>query len=161
MCLQDQRIADHADIRAQPDQLDGKVLSVGPKVTTVEIVSKSACASCHAAGLCTAFESVQKQVEVPTDPAAGFTPGEEVEVTLRGSLGTKAVLLAYVVPLFILLILVVSLSFTDMHAAQPMNRARTSTGRRENCLPWALQKTNTSIGNMNPGRKQTGRSSGN
>ena len=93
----------------------GKVLSVGPKVTTVEIVSKSACASCHAAGLCTAFESVQKQVEVPTDPAAGFTPGEEVEVTLRGSLGTKAVMLAYVVPLFILLILVVSLSFTDMH----------------------------------------------
>jgi sigma-E factor negative regulatory protein RseC len=93
----------------------GKVISVGPQVTTVEIVSKSACASCHAASLCTAFESVRKEVEVPTDPSAGFAVGDEVEVQLRGSLGPKAAVLAYVIPLFILLILVVSLSFTGMH----------------------------------------------
>ena len=93
----------------------GRILSVGPAVTTVEIVSQSACAACHAAGLCTAFESVRKEVEVPTDPAAGYQTGEEVEVLLRGSMGTKAVLLAYVVPLFILLIFVVSLSFVHVH----------------------------------------------
>ena len=88
----------------------GRILSVGPEITTVEILSKSACASCQAAGLCTAFEAARKEVSVRSDPAVGY----QVEVTLRQDMGTKAVVLAYVVPLFILLILVVYLSYTSM-----------------------------------------------
>ncbi|MBP5741790.1 MAG: SoxR reducing system RseC family protein [Bacteroidales bacterium] len=93
----------------------GRIKTVGPEFTTVEIISESACSACHAAGLCTAAEAVKKDVTVPTDLRAGFTPGETVSVNLRKSMGTKAVVLAYVVPLFILLILVVSLSFTNIH----------------------------------------------
>lgn len=93
----------------------GRILTVGPAVTTVEIISRSACASCQAAGLCTASEAAAKEITVRTDPSAAYEPGEEVQVVLRGGLGTKAVLLAYGVPLFILLILVVSLSFTKVH----------------------------------------------
>jgi len=93
----------------------GRIKEVGPEITTVEIISQSACASCHAAGLCTAAEAVKKEISVPTDPGAGYAPGEVVSVMLRKSMGMKAVVLSYVVPLFILLILVVSLSFTNVH----------------------------------------------
>jgi len=93
----------------------GRIKTVGPEVTTVEIISQSACASCHAAGLCTAAEAVKKEISVPTDPNTSYAPGEVVSVLLRKSMGMKAVVLSYVVPLFILLILVVSLSFTKIH----------------------------------------------
>ena len=93
----------------------GRIEAVGKDSVTVRIVSRSACASCHAAGLCTASESATKDIRVRTTPADDYKVGEEVLVLLRGNMGTKAVLLAYGVPLFILLILVVSLSFTDVH----------------------------------------------
>lgn len=93
----------------------GRIVSVGKDTATVEIVSKSACASCHAAGLCTAAESATKEITVTISPSDNYQVGEEVTVLLRAGMGTKAVLLAYVVPLFILLILVVSLSFTNVH----------------------------------------------
>ena len=93
----------------------GRIEAVGKDSVTVRIVSRSACASCHAAGLCTASESATKDIRVRTTPADEYKVGEEVLVLLRGNMGTKAVLLAYGVPLFILLILVVSLSFTDVH----------------------------------------------
>jgi len=88
----------------------GRVLSVSDGTVSVEIVSASACASCHAAGLCTAAESSRKVVEAPLLPGQRVSPGDEVEVCLGKSLGMKAVLLSYVIPLLILLIFVVSLS---------------------------------------------------
>lgn len=93
----------------------GRIVSAGTDTVTVEIVSRSACASCHAAGLCTASEAATKEITVRTRLSDDYRTGEEVWVFLRAGMGTKAVLLAYVVPLFILLILVVSLSFTDVH----------------------------------------------
>ena len=93
----------------------GVVRKVGERETLVEILSTSACAGCHAAGLCTSFESARKEVRVPTDPSLGCRVGEEVEVLLAPKMGMKAVLLSYVIPLGILMILIVSLSFTDLH----------------------------------------------
>ena len=93
----------------------GRIVSVDGRTAMVEIVSRSACASCHAAGLCTASEAAVKRITVKLSPADDYAAGEEVLVLLRGSMGAKAVLLAYAVPLFILMILVVSLSFTDVH----------------------------------------------
>lgn len=93
----------------------GIVKAVGPGRTVVEIISTSACASCHAKGLCTASEAASKEIEVVTGPGESYTVGEEVDVLLAESLGLKAVLISYVVPLFILLILVVSLSYARVH----------------------------------------------
>lgn len=92
----------------------GIVKSVDERNTVVEILSTSACASCHAAGLCTASEAAKKEVVVVTDPSDPHFVGEEVDVVLAESLGLKAVLISYVVPLFILLILVVSLSYMQI-----------------------------------------------
>ncbi len=93
----------------------GIVKSVDRQNTVVEIVSASACASCHAAGLCTAAEAARKDITVPTDPLDPCRVGEEVEVILSRSMGMKAVWISYVIPLAILLILVVSLSCLKIH----------------------------------------------
>ena len=81
----------------------GKIVEMNPQFTTVEIVSEAACASCHAAGLCGLSEYKTKAVQVPTSTTVFYEPGEEVEVVLKASMGHKAVWLAYVLPLVILL----------------------------------------------------------
>lgn len=88
----------------------GSIVSVGKDKVSVQIVSESACSSCHAAGLCGASESKKKIVDVPVYPGQTYAVGQEVEVCLARKMGLKAVLLSYVIPLGILLILVLSLS---------------------------------------------------
>lgn len=88
----------------------GSIVSVGKDKVSVQIVSESACSSCHAAGLCGASESKRKIVDVPLYPGQTYAVGQEVEVCLARKMGLKAVLLSYVIPLGILLILVLSLS---------------------------------------------------
>ena len=80
----------------------GRIVKVTPEFTTVESISSSACSACHASGVCGMSEYTKKAVEVPTRAWEGFTPGEEVNVVLRASMGHKAVWLAYVLPLLVL-----------------------------------------------------------
>ncbi|MBR4524700.1 MAG: SoxR reducing system RseC family protein [Bacteroidales bacterium] len=80
----------------------GRIVSITPEVTTVEIVSESACAACHAKGLCSLGDSSVKQVELPTRGWDNYQVGQEVEVVLRASMGHKAVWLAYVLPLIVM-----------------------------------------------------------
>ena len=80
----------------------GRIVSITPEYTTVEIVSESACAACHAKGLCSLGDSKIKQVEVPTRGWDNYTVGQEVSVVLRATMGHKAVWLAYVVPLLVM-----------------------------------------------------------
>ena len=81
----------------------GKVVSMNPQLTTVQIVSQSACAQCHAAGLCGLSEYTEKAIQVPTDPYATYSVGDEVQVVLKASMGMKAVWIAYFFPLVVLL----------------------------------------------------------
>ena len=80
----------------------GRIVSVTPEVTTVEIVSESACGACHARGLCSLGDRKLKQVELPTRGWDSYTVGQEVEVVLKASMGHKAVWLAYVIPLLLM-----------------------------------------------------------
>lgn len=89
----------------------GMIVSVGKDKVSVQIVSESACSACHAAGLCGAAESKKKIVDVPVYGDRSYSIGQEVEVCLARKMGLKAVLLSYVIPLVILLILVLSLSY--------------------------------------------------
>ena len=93
----------------------GIVKSVTPELTTVEILSLSACAECHAKGMCGIADSEIKEISVPTDPYSDHKPGDEVEVMLKKSMGLKAVWISYVIPLFILMILILSLSSVTVH----------------------------------------------
>ena len=88
----------------------GKIVSIDPDFTTVEIVVDSACASCHAKSLCGMSEEQDKLISLPTDPYADHAVGDEVKVCTKMSMGLKAVWISYVVPLMILMILILSLS---------------------------------------------------
>ena len=80
----------------------GRIVSITPEVTTVEIVSEPACAACHAKGLCSLGDSKVKQVELPTRGWDDYSVGQEVNLVLKASMGHKAVWLAYVVPLVVM-----------------------------------------------------------
>jgi len=82
----------------------GRILEITPTFTTVEIVSESACASCHAKGLCGVSESRTKEIQLPTSGWDSYEPGDEVTVVLKASMGHKAVWLAYAAPLAILVV---------------------------------------------------------
>ena len=81
----------------------GTIVQVTPEFTTVEIISESACSACHASGLCGMSEYTKKAIEVPTRAWDRFEPGQEVNVVLKATMGHKAVWLAYVAPLLVLL----------------------------------------------------------
>ena len=93
----------------------GVIKSITPELTTVEILSTSACAECHAKGMCGMSESKVKEISVPTDPYSVHEVGDEVQVMLKKSMGLKAVWISYVIPLFILMILILSLSSVTVH----------------------------------------------
>lgn len=80
----------------------GRIVSIDGQKTCVEIISESACAACHAKGLCGMGESAAKTVEVKTFSWQSLSIGQEVNVVLRASMGHKAVWLAYVVPLVVM-----------------------------------------------------------
>ena len=79
----------------------------------VRIVQTSACSACSAKGLCNASESKEKQIDV-YGVQASYRIGEEVVVCGTTSMGMRAVLLAFGVPLLILLLaLFITMRITD------------------------------------------------
>lgn len=88
----------------------GRIVEITPDFTTVEITVSSACASCHAKGLCGMSEEEEKVIMLPTDPYATYNVGDEVQVCTKMAMGLKAVWISYVIPLIILMILILSLS---------------------------------------------------
>lgn len=90
----------------------GRVVEITPELTSVEIISEAACASCHAKGLCGLGESKSKLVQLSTSPYMDLAPGDEVEVLLSASMGHKAVWIAYVIPCFLLIAVLLILNAT-------------------------------------------------
>ena len=89
----------------------GKVIETNPDFTTVEIMVSSACSECHAKGLCGMSEMEEKIIMVPTDPYEPKKVGDIVQVKTKMTMGLKAVWISYVIPLAVLMILILSLSF--------------------------------------------------
>lgn len=88
----------------------GRIVEITPEYTTVEIMVPSACAECHARGLCGVSEEQEKAIMLPTDPYSDHKVGDEVEVCTKMTMGLKAAWISYVIPLLILMILILSLS---------------------------------------------------
>jgi sigma-E factor negative regulatory protein RseC len=80
----------------------GKIDSIEGNRIKIHFLNISACASCHAKGVCTASDMENKEVEV-VDYSGNFNTGEEVRVLLQQSLGFKALLWGYVVPFLVVL----------------------------------------------------------
>jgi len=81
----------------------GQIDSISGNKIKVHFLNISACASCHAKGVCTASDMESKEVEV-FDTSNKFHEGEKVNIILQQSLGFKALLFGYVVPFFLVLV---------------------------------------------------------
>lgn len=79
----------------------GIIRKIEGNVIFVRIIQESACAGCHAKGLCSASDKKEKTIEIYTEQAAEYQVNEKVIVSAELSLGLKAVLLAFVFPLLI------------------------------------------------------------
>lgn len=87
---------------------EGKIVEITPGSVIVEIVSSHACGSCHAAGLCSLSGAVTKAIEVPVTGGM-WSPGQEVRVNLKKTMGYKAVWIAYVGPLAVMICVLLAL----------------------------------------------------
>ena len=94
----------------------GIVENIDGSHIVVRIVQTSACSACSAKGLCNASESKEKQIDV-YEANPSYQIGEEVMVCGTTSMGMRAVLLAFGVPLLILVLaLGVSMKLTGEDA---------------------------------------------
>lgn len=89
---------------------EGKVLEVTQDELKVEILAKTACSACNAKTVCAASSAKSKIIAVKRYNDGRFAVGDDVYVIIRESLGFKAVLIAYLIPLFILIFLLLTLS---------------------------------------------------
>ena len=82
-------------------QHDGIVQEVGNNSVLVTITSNSACAGCHAEGLCNITGKEEKSINVTGK--YNVAPGDRVTVQMEPSMGYKAILLSYLIPLIIII----------------------------------------------------------
>ena len=81
----------------------GVVQSVEGDRVCVRILQSSACSGCAAKQMCSSAEAKEKMVEVQAVAAAQYRVGQEVVLEGRLSDGRKAAMVAYGLPLLLLL----------------------------------------------------------
>ena len=83
---------------------DGIIIALDEDGTAlVRIVQTSACAACKAKAMCASAESAEKEMTVVLLGDEQWAVGNEVEVMVQQKMGWKAVMLAYLLPFFVML----------------------------------------------------------
>ena len=83
---------------------DGIIIALnGDGTALVRIVQTSACAACKAKAMCASAESAEKEMTVVLLGDEQWAVGNEVEVMVQQKMGWKAVVLAYLLPFFVML----------------------------------------------------------
>lgn len=92
----------------------GTVERVVGDVVYVAVEQQSACAGCHAKGLC-GTSGEHRVIEVRTSEAAEYVAGDRVRIALEsGSMGFSSVAYGYVLPLIVLLVVLFGAKSLDM-----------------------------------------------
>lgn len=81
----------------------GIVKSIEGNVATVEIQVSSACATCKATSFCGSSESGSRSIEAHIGPDQNVSVGDEVRVLMTQVMGTKAIVIGYVIPSVVVL----------------------------------------------------------
>ena len=84
---------------------EGIVRAIDGDDVSVEIIVSSACSGCHAKSICIPSDRRQEVITVKNSRHEDYRVGETVELLLENAAGNKAVVLAYVLPLVVLLVL--------------------------------------------------------
>ena len=93
---------------AQDIRHEGVIDSIDGQKVTVRILQASACSGCQASRICRAAESKEKLVEVDMSGAESLSVGQTVTVVAGERMGMTAVLLAFGLPLLLLLIALIA-----------------------------------------------------
>jgi sigma-E factor negative regulatory protein RseC len=80
----------------------GIVSKITSENILINIISVSACFGCGAKELCSAFERKEKLIFVPNS-GQDLRCGDKVNVIMKANMGLKAVLLAYLMPVIVVL----------------------------------------------------------
>ena len=79
----------------------------------VRIIQSSACSACKVAAHCNASETKEKLVEVMSPRAASYAKGETVSVVADASVGFRASLYGYLLPLVLMVLTLVIVMITS------------------------------------------------
>ncbi|MFO7613056.1 MAG: SoxR reducing system RseC family protein [Bacteroidales bacterium] len=93
----------------KPDSIihPGIIVNISGETVQVRILSQSACSSCQVKGACAMAEMEEKMIEIDKPGSGSWKTGDKVMVRMEESMGRKAVLLGYVVPLVIIVVSVI------------------------------------------------------
>lgn len=86
---------------------EGIIDRLADGVAHVKINSESACAACHAKGVCSAADQEEKYLDIPVQETS-YERGEQVRVQVARHLGFKAVALGYVYPFLLLMAVLIT-----------------------------------------------------
>ncbi|WP_045033376.1 SoxR reducing system RseC family protein [Draconibacterium mangrovi] len=90
----------------------GFVKAIKDASLTVNIVSQSACSTCHAQGACSVSDFQDKEIEV-SEYKGSYKIGDEVTILFKQSKGFTALIWGYVIPFFVVLgTLIIALEVT-------------------------------------------------
>lgn len=84
----------------------GVISNISGNTISVKILQQSACSTCHAKGACMAADSKEKVVDV-VDGSGRYKINDLVTIEGKESMGYKAVLWAFVIPLFIIILMLI------------------------------------------------------
>ena len=82
---------------------EGVVTKITDDELEIKILAQSACAACHAKSACGMGEQSEKILTVPRPKDKDFTLNQKVNVKMAIGQGNKAAVLAYLIPIILLL----------------------------------------------------------
>ena len=82
---------------------EGIVTKITDDELEIKILAQSACAACHAKSACSMGEQAEKILTVPRPKDRDFAISQKVNVTMAIGQGNKAAVLAYLIPIVLLL----------------------------------------------------------
>ena len=91
---------------------EGIITKITDDELEIKILAQSACAACHAKSACGMGEQAEKILTIPRPKDKDFTLSQKVNVKMAIGQGNKAAVLAYLLPIILLLaVLFVCLGF--------------------------------------------------
>lgn len=92
----------------------GVISEVANEEIKVKILSSGACGGCNMKSACNIAEMEEKELIIPVKESKEYSVGQPVNIRMSVRQGNKAVVFAYLVPVIILIVMILTFSSTDM-----------------------------------------------
>ncbi len=106
MCKIKKKVTLQTKIHAMSEETvshEGVITKIDGDTLEIKIIAQSACAACHAKSACTMSDQAEKVLTVPKPEGQVFQLFQKVKVVMAVGQGNKAAILAYLVPIVLLL----------------------------------------------------------